>query len=238
MGLNEQDVQDYLKRKFEGRDSFLANIIFPIFGEDHFEEGYDAEQLDGDGIKDSAAKIGIQSIIRYGRISIDLGSIQIFDITVTDHVLLAHNRVAVQGIIRRILGTFQGAFMIFHYADTERWDWRFSFCCKGDKEVTEAKRFTFLLGPNQSCRTAAQNFVKLAQSASASGSPTMDDIRKAFDVEALSNEFFAKYKNHYEQIVKYITGKCFKKVGGKWKEVAEGTPNQEIYAQFANGERK
>ena len=142
MELNEQNVQDYLKKKFEGRDSFLENIIFPIFGEEHFNEGYNAEQLDSDSFRDSANKIGIRSIIRYGWISIDLGSIHIFDITVTDHVLLARNRVTVQGIIRRILGTFQGAFMIFHYEDTDRWDWRFSFCCTGDKEITEPIRFT------------------------------------------------------------------------------------------------
>ena len=237
MELNEQNVQDYLKKKFEGRDSFLANIIFPIFGEENFEEGFDAELLDDPDVKHDAEKVGIRSIITYGRIGIDLGSVQIFDITVTDHVLLARNRVTVQGIIRRILGTFQGAFMIFHYEDTDRWDWRFSFCCKGDKEITEAKRFTFLLGPNQSCRTAAQNFVKLAQSASASASPTMDDIKKAFDVEALSNEFFAKYKNYYEQIVKYITGKCFKKVGGKWKEVSDGVPNEAIYNEFGHDDK-
>ncbi len=237
MEFNEQEVQDYLKQKFQGRDSFLENIIFPIFGEDHFEEGYDAELLNDPGVRHDAEKVGIRSIITYGRVGIDLGSVQIFDITVTDHVLLARNRVTVQGIIRRILGTFHGAFMIFHYADTQRWDWRFSFCCKGDKDITEAKRFTFLLGPNQSCRTAAQNFVKLAASASASASPTMDDIKRAFDVEALSNEFFAKYKTYYEGIVKYITGKCFKKIGGKWKEVSEGVPNEEIYAQFDHDDK-
>lgn len=237
MEFNEQEVQDYLKQKFQGRDSFMENIIFPIFGEDHFEEGYDAELLDDPDVRRDAEKVGIRSIITYGRVGIDLGSVQIFDITVTDHVLLARNRVTVQGIIRRILGTFQGAFMIFHYEDTERWDWRFSFCCKGDKDITEAKRFTFLLGPNQSCRTAAQNFVKLAASASASASPTMDDIKRAFDVEALSNEFFAKYKTHYELIVKYITGKCFKKISGKWKEVSEGCPNEEIYRQFGHDDK-
>ena len=229
--LNEQNVQEYLKQSFQGRESFLLNIVFPIFGEDRFTEGFDAELLDETPLRAAAANVGISSIVTYGKIGIDLGSIQIFDITVTDHVLLARNRVAVQGIIRRILGAFEGAFMIFHYESTDRWDWRFSFCCKGEKDVSEAKRFTFLLGPNQSCRTAAQNFVKLAQSAS-NGIPTMDAVRKAFDVEALSDEFFAKYKKYYEEFVKYITGKRFKKVGKKWKEVSEGVPNEAIYKAF------
>ncbi len=229
--LNEQNVQEYLKQSFQGRESFLLNIVFPIFGEDRFTEGFDAELLDEPPLRAAAANVGISSIVTYGKIGIDLGSIQIFDITVTDHVLLARNRVAVQGIIRRILGAFEGAFMIFHYESTDRWDWRFSFCCKGEKDVSEAKRFTFLLGPNQSCRTAAQNFVKLAQSAS-TGIPTMDAVRKAFDVEALSDEFFAKYKKYYEEFVKYITGKRFKKVGKKWKEVSEGVPNEAIYKAF------
>ena len=63
MEFNEQEVQDYLKRKFQGRDSFMENIIFPIFGEDHFEEGYDAELLDDPDVRRDAEKVGIRSII-------------------------------------------------------------------------------------------------------------------------------------------------------------------------------
>ena len=81
---------------------------------------------------------------------------------------------------------------------------------KDNKEVTEAKRYTFLLGPGQSCRTAADNFQKLIDKR---GEISREDIVKAFDVEALSDEFFKKYKSQYEQFVR-VSSLSFQKRTG------------------------
>ena len=92
--------------------------------------------------------------------------------------------MSVQQLVRRIMSTYSSAFMIFHYDDSESWDWRFTFCSKrgNNDEGTDNKRYTFLLGPGQSCRTAAENFTKLLQK---SGDIQLKDIESAFDVEAL-----------------------------------------------------
>ncbi len=135
------------------------------------------------------------------------------------------------------MSTFSSAFMIFHYDNEDKWDWRFSLCSKqGDnRDATDSKRYTFLFGPNQSCRTAADNFKKLAQKR---GEIELDDVVEAFDVEALSDDFFEKYKDQYDKFVMYITGKRYVKKGGKWKEQVFHEPHQQMYADFGRDDRR
>ena len=195
------DLKSYLSREFEGRDSFLENIVFPIFGKENFENKYDVDALDNDDSKLLAQRTGIKSAILYGLVQVGTTEIYIYDVTVSERVVMRRNRVGIQQLIRKIMETYSSAFIIFHYEDSDSWDWRFSFCQKDDKEATEAKRYTFLLGKGQSCRTAAENFQKLIDK---HGNINRDDIVKAFDVEALSKEFFDKYKAKYEKFCNYI----------------------------------
>ncbi len=195
------DLKTYLSREFEGRDSFLENIVFPIFGKENFENKYDVDALDNDDLKLLAQRTGIKSAILYGLVQVGTTEIYIYDVTVSERVVMRRNRVGIQQLIRKIMETYTSAFIIFHYEDSDSWDWRFSFCQKDDKEATEAKRYTFLLGKGQSCRTAAENFQKLIDK---HGDINRDDIVKAFDVEALSKEFFDKYKAKYEKFCNYI----------------------------------
>ncbi|MDD6745849.1 MAG: TaqI-like C-terminal specificity domain-containing protein [Bacteroidales bacterium] len=199
------ELKSYLSRKFEGRESFLENIVFPIFGEERFEDMYDVDALDNEDLQAMAQRTGIKSAILYGLVQIGTTEIYIYDVTVSDRVIMRRNRVGIQQLIRKIMETYTSAFIIFHYEDSESWDWRFSFCQKDDKEVTEAKRYTFLLGPDQSCRTAAENFQKLINK---HGDINRDDIVQAFDVAALSDEFFGKYKAQYEKFCNYIYDNC------------------------------
>ena len=196
-----KELKSYLSRKFEGRESFLENIVFPIFGEERFEDMYDVDALDNEDLQALAHRTGIKSAILYGLVQIGITEIYIYDVTVSDRVMMRRNRVGIQQLIRKIMETYTSAFIIFHYEDSDSWDWRFSFCQKDDKVVTEAKRYTFLLGPGQSCRTAAENFQKLIDK---HGDINREDIVKAFDVEALSKEFFDKYKAKYEKFCNYI----------------------------------
>ena len=195
------ELKSYLSKKFEGRESFLENIVFPIFGEEKFEDMYDVEALDNEDLQAMAKRTGIKSAIQYGLVQVGTTEINIYDVTVSDRVMMRRNRVGIQQLIRRIMLDYTSAFIIFHYENSDSWDWRFSFCQKDNKEVTEAKRYTFLLGPGQSCRTAAENFQKLIDK---HGEINRDDIVAAFDVEALSKEFFDKYKAKYEKFCNYI----------------------------------
>ena len=199
-------LKEYLQQQYQGRESFLTNVVFPMFGEDLFEDGFDESILI---LKPELAPLaqssGIESILRIGTINVDFNPIDIYDITVSDKVQMQRNRVSIQMLVRRIMDTYSSSFMIFHYKDNSSWDWRFTFCSKkgNNEDSTDSKRYTFLLGPNQSCRTAVENFEKLIQIEDKE-SITVDCIISAFDVEALSKEFFGKYKEHYSKFVAYM----------------------------------
>nr|WP_321377365.1 N-6 DNA methylase [uncultured Bacteroides sp.] len=198
------EFKEYFQQPYQGGDSFLQEVVFPIFGEETFENRFYTSILDENPELETIARTtGIESICLIGTIQVEFNPIDIFDIKVTNHVQMARNRVAIQQLVRRIMNTYSSAFMIFHYEDTKNWDWRFTFCSKkgSNDDTTDSKRYTFLLGPNQSCRTASENFCKLLQK---HGDIEVKDIEAAFDVEALSKEFFCKYKQHYLRFVDYM----------------------------------
>lgn len=232
------DLKSYFHNKYQGGESFIENVIIPIFGEKKFEDAYEEDVLENNPeLMSMAQNTGVAKILRLGTINIPMNPTDVFDITVNDHVQMKRNRVAVQQLIRRIMSTYSSAFMVFHYNDDDKWDWRFTFCSKqgNNREATDSKRYTFLLGPNQSCRTAADNFKKLA---SKGGNIELNDIIKAFDVEALSDEFFDKYKEQYEKFVMFITGKKFVKKDGGWKEKVFHDPHPQIYKDFGCDDKR
>ena len=202
--MNKESLKEYLSSRYQGWSSFLTNVIFPIFGEDDFEDGFEAELLDSQPERKQLAEAtGIRSIKQIGKMYVGVEPLQIFDVTVSDRVMMERNRVNIQRLIRAVMDQFSCAFMLFHYEDDTRWDWRFTYCRKsGNKEEsTDSKRYTFLLGPGQSCRTATDNFMALYEKREFL---EIKDIEDAFNVEALSKEFFGKYKTQYEAFVNYM----------------------------------
>ena len=202
--MNKESLKEYLNSRYQGWSSFLNNVIFPIFGEEDFEDGFETELLESlPERRQLAEATGIRSIKQVGMMYVGVEPLQIFDVTVNDRVMMERNRVNIQRLILAVMDQFSCAFMLFHYEDDTRWDWRFTYCRKsGNKEeTTDSKRYTFLLGPGQSCRTATDNFMALYDKRN---SLEIKDIENAFNVEALSKEFFGKYKAQYEDFVNYM----------------------------------
>ncbi len=231
--MNIEDLKKYLSHEYQGSQSFLENIIYPIFGEEEFVDGYEAEILDNyPEYRKMADATGIRSVKDVGMVYIDGEPLQIFDISVSDRIMMERNRVTIQSLVRRIMDQYSNAFMLFHYEDIRQWNWRFTYCHKSanKEESTDSKRYTFLLGPKQSCRTAAENFVKLYEKRD---NLMLLDIEDAFSVEALSDRFFNEYKEKYANIIFYITGKRMVKKGNKWEEVNEGQACRKILDEFS-----
>lgn len=133
------------------------------------------------------------------------------------------------------------AFIVYHHPKDK--SWRFSYVSElktfneaGEyvDNKTEPKRYTYVLGENESCRTAAIQFSKLQDKAS---NATLDDIKEAFSVEKMSKDFFDTYKDHYQDFVQYLTGKRLEKVAGKWEEVVKHAPNTQLITIFNNNEK-
>ena len=199
--LSVETLKGYLSSKYKGWSSFVDNVIFPIFGEDKFESLSETELLENSPEeKPLAEATGICSIKQVGQIDIGVQPLQIFDVTVSDRVMMERNRVNIQRLIRKVMENYSSAFMLFHYENDTRWDWRFTFCHKkgGQKEVTDSKRYTFLLGPGQSCRTAANNFNKLYENRD---TLDMSKIEDAFSVEALTKQFYRDLFEWYQWAV-------------------------------------
>lgn len=38
--MNKESLKEYLSSRYQGWNSFLSNVIFPIFGENDFEDGF------------------------------------------------------------------------------------------------------------------------------------------------------------------------------------------------------
>ena len=167
----------------------------------------------------------------------DEQTISIYEVELADSVDIERNR---RGIRDLLLTAWRnngnaGAFMFcyrkhesvlrFSYVSES---WTFAEDGTYQKESTDTKRFTYLLGEGHRSRTAIQQFEKLRDS-----SLSLKDLTKAFSVDAVSDMFFKGYKQQYEDIIFYITGKRMVKVANKWEERQEGEPNDYIMQQFA-----
>ena len=174
----------------------------------------------------------------------DNQTISVYEVELPDSVDIERNR---RGIRDMLLTAWRGngnagAFM-FCYRKNEsvlRFSyvseaWTFAEDGSYQKESTDAKRFTYLLGEGHRSRTAIQQFEKLRDS-----SLTLKDLTKAFSVDAVSDMFFDGYKKQYEDIIQYITGKRMVKVANKWEEQIKNDPCKEImqgFAKFPNPEK-
>jgi len=129
-------------------------------------------------------------------------TIALLDIEVRPEITLSRNRAGIRHLAARVIDGVQrqGILAVFHAADSS--DWRFSFIAReksfdlatGQTQSVEtpARRFTYLLGPNEKCRTAAERFASLA------GAPvTLAAIEEAFKVDKLTREFYGELSDWY-----------------------------------------
>lgn len=123
--------------------------------------------------------------------------------------------------------TRHNALVAFYNEDTQ--DWRFSFVkldtamvqdAKGNvkiaTEFTPAKRYSFLVGEHEPNHTAQSRLVGLLTK----DYPLVSEIEEAFNVEKVSKEFFANYKELFLQLTENL------------KNIRENEPSQRINAEF------
>ena len=81
--------------------------------------------------------------------------------------------------------------------------WRLSYICDMKEGVTNAKRFSYILGDEQGqYKTPLE---RLDTIYAKRGRFVLNDLREAFSVDALSDEFFDEYHVHYDHIVAELT---------------------------------
>ena len=147
---------------------------------------------------------------------------------------VANKRVGLRNLVKSFInptwGEFDAALVVFDSGD----HWRLSFICDIKGESTSPKRYTYVFGSDDLLyRTPIERFNFLKKKGI-----SFENLKTAFSVEALSDEFFDKYREQYADFIQYITGKRFVKVGSKWEEKVLGEPNAELMQAFDNKEKR
>ena len=147
---------------------------------------------------------------------------------------VANKRVGLRNLVKSFInptwGEFEGALVVFDSGD----HWRLSFISDIKGEATSPKRYTYVFGNgNLLYRTPIERFNLLQKKGI-----SFENLKTAFSVEALSDEFFDKYRNQYADFIQYVTGKRYVKVGSKWEEKVQGTPNAALMQAFGYDEKK
>jgi len=83
-----------------------------------------------------------------------------------------------------------------------------------ETHLTPARRFSYIVGEGESCHTAQTRFLDLLQDTE--NNPKLAQIENAFSVEAVTKEFFTKYRALFEEIEKEL-----KKLAAKDKTIGD-----------------
>jgi hypothetical protein len=153
-----------------------------------------------------------QQILQLGVITLADGKrLGVFEVELAKTTTqIARNRVGLRDLARRLIdeATIHGALAFYFHPNVG--EYRFSFISRqsrieadGTLSATEThpKRFTYVLGVGESCTTAAQRFLTLANKTA-----TVTDLIDAFSVEKLSDEFFTEYKERYLAFCRHLEG--------------------------------
>ena len=140
----------------------------------------------------------------------DGSRVALVEVEASDTVKLARNRIALRNFIGKLIvpGSSDAVLAVFHQPGKE--DWRLTYASRRttlDPETfavthseTSPRRFTFLLGPGETCKTAAGRLKELE----GKDKLTLDELERAFSVERLNKDFFKRYKEFYERFTAHL----------------------------------
>jgi len=129
------------------------------------------------------------------------------------------------------------AALVAYYTDNLE-DWRFSFVrmeysqeiaesgiVRVQEKLTPARRYSFLVGKNEPNHTAQEQLLPILEDVHQN--PTIEDIEKAFSVEAVTSRFYQEYRGLFERLTEEIDGIVAKdpRVGKEFESKSIDTAN-------------
>ncbi len=190
--MDKKTLQNSILEKAYQPEIWL-DVMKDYFGAKKFHQKPQPVSLPGNEIAHSAVELG-------SFYTADERIVGIYEVKLTDKTLIERNRVGLRNLFKSVIRYDLDAALIVYIQENK---WRFSYVseirtAEGKKE-TEPKRYTYLFGEGESCRTAAERFDKLK------GKPVyLNDLFEAFSVEKLNKDFFKTYKEYYEKFWKYL----------------------------------
>jgi len=210
MAANRTQLQNALHKPYD-RLLFSREVLSPVFGSGFsmFSSPIPAAS------PNKSESVVINKVWIYGKIQLDDSTeITCYEVLLQPNVRIEQSKVAIQQYIRKLLTAGEAALINF-VSPSNGNVWRLTLVAKdsvltesGVKEkTTNAKRYTFLLGPSETCKTAAERFERLSVEKEI-GLQTLID---AFSVEKLSDEFFKEYTLHYQNFCDYLQESNYRK---------------------------
>jgi methylase of polypeptide subunit release factors len=132
-------------------------------------------------------------------------TIAVLEVKVSGQVDLQRNRVGLRNLVARFIDQEKAhAVLAIFLGDAD--DYRFSFVARTSEigadgqlstSETAPRRYTYLLGPGQACRTAVERFETLRSIGARAG---LVDLVNAFKVEPLFKEFYHDYDAVFRKV--------------------------------------
>lgn len=207
--MEKVQTQDLIKNTFNkkfDKDNFRKFII-------NFLDGLNEEKYFSIG-QAQVKECYRQKILSYQRIGQYTDNngkiIDALVVHLSDNCSLDRNRTFLRNFVADYMRTRQKENTLVAFYNDKDSDWRFSFVKleislkQNDKgvvkvvnEFTPAKRYSFLVGELEPNHTAQSRLVELL----IKDYPSLEEIEEAFNVEKVSKEFFANYKELFLQLV-------------------------------------
>ena len=158
----------------------------------------------------------VESFKRIGIVRLNDGkNLEMFEVKVKSNVNIPRNRVELRNLFSKFINQEKSHGVLVIYEQGKQ-EYRFTFASKSseidektgaeNKAETDPKRFTYLLGKNQKCRTAAKRLYTIKEKKDQGNNIEISDIVNAFNVGRLNDEFFDGYRKIYGEFTKAITG--------------------------------
>lgn len=202
--MNEKELRKRLNQPYT-QDNWkeVVDFVFPNVSELSSNQHLPIEPKHQDKI---------ESFKQLGSVRLNDGkNLALFELKLKENVNIIRNRVALNDIVSSYIDQEQihGVLSIFEQGKD---DYRFTFSARSSQydedagdfvtKKTDTKRYTYVLGKNESCKTPALRFYDLSQK---KDEADIKAIEAAFSVETLSKNFFKEYKQQYELFVDYLT---------------------------------
>ena len=226
--MNKQQLEQIFTKEYQ--PALWRNVLTEVFGVTYLYQNPEPITLNSNEIAKTAFELGSFK-------TNDARIIGIYEVNLNDTPNIERNRVGLRETLRSIYKyDVDGALVVFVQDDK----WRLSFISEirtldenGEptKHITEPKRYTYLLGRGEKVKTSAIRLTSIAGKEF-----VLEDIREAFSVEALNEEFYKIVRDYFYRLVggKVGKGRSQRTYDRLLKlPIAESKENEKHFREFA-----
>lgn len=215
------DIKKFLQSSYS-YESFEEFIFEKFYGFEVNDNKYEEPLTETE-------QIHIEKYRFLGSCELDDGKdIGFFEVVTNERTDIENNRVSLNNILtKRASDELLDSAIAVFYNPMQPKVWRLSFIKfsydeNNKEQVSNLKRYTYVLGENIPIKTAYTQLKDLKY-------PSLNELSEAFSVEKISKEFFTKYKNLYTQLVRDIKVVNQNKITDEEKQIIEDEKTVSFY---------